>query len=104
MSLLELQMASSLHLNQTVCFFIQTLSTSSHFQDCLQNVASGAPNGQFSTFELKCVFYTNFIDERPFPGLSPKCRFRSSKWLVLYILHLSVNNGNLSLRSRDLVF
>ena len=38
-------------------FLIQALSTNGHFQDCLQNVASGAPNGQFATVALKCGFF-----------------------------------------------
>ena len=94
--------AGAFHSSAQHTFLTQALSTNGHFQDCLQNVASGAPNGQFTTVALKCVFYTNFTNERPLPtkmclcyrnfinerqlpGLSPKCRFWSSKWPALYI-------------------
>ena len=62
-----------------------TMANSRSIKDWLQNAASEAPNGQFSTIELKrSLFYTKFINERPLPGLSPKCCFWSSKWPVLY--------------------
>ena len=32
-----------------------------------------------------CLCYRNFINEQQLPGLSPKCRFWSSKWPALYI-------------------
>ena len=53
-----------------MCFFTQTFHSNGHFQLCL------------------C--YRNFINERQFPGLSPKCRFWSSKWPALYICIESV--------------
>ena len=62
----------------------------------------GLQMASFATVALKRVFYTNFTNERPLPtkmclcyrnfinerqlpGLSPKCRFWSSKWPALYI-------------------
>ena len=45
------------HFQLKCVFVIETLSTNGNFQDCLQNVASGAPNGQLSTFELNLSFF-----------------------------------------------
>ena len=92
-SVLALHLASSLR--QIGLLFVRKLLNISHFQDCLQNAASGAPHGQLSTFELECVFlhqnvasgasngqfstfelkmhlsFANFFYEGPLPR--PKC-------------------------------
>ena len=69
------------HFQLKCVFAIETLSTNGNFQDCLQNVVSGAPNGQLSTFELNLSFFYKLYQRT--------ATFRTLSKMLLLELHMA---------------
>ena len=87
-------------------FVIETLSTNGNFQDCLQNVASGAPNGQLSTFELNMSFFYKLYQRTATSRTSgaPHGQFSTFELKCGFFLHTLSTNGNFQDCLQNMVF